>query len=267
MNKTFAVSDLHGQGQLWKQIKKYLDSTDTLYYLGDAIDKGPDGIDIMLDLLKMPNVIYLKGNHEDFFAKEGFSCFCYNNYSALWMDLNGGYETVLSMQKKWDNTNPVHEKYINKITKKINHLPYKAKYINKNGQIILLSHSGYYRNIELSALEEEYLWNRNHFYDKWEYGNNTFIIHGHTPCDSIISEIYNKDIIFFCNTKKESENLFREAQEILTKWDKEPFVFNYCNGHKIDLDLNSCETNKIALFNLDTLKVEKYFIGEINETE
>ena len=74
MNKTYAVSDLHGQGQLWEQIKEYIDDTDTLYYLGDAIDRGPDGINIMLDLLKMPNVIYLKGNHEKNNNNNIFTC-------------------------------------------------------------------------------------------------------------------------------------------------------------------------------------------------
>ena len=260
MNKTYAVSDLHGQGQLWKQIKEYIDETDTLYYLGDAIDRGPDGINIMLDLLKMPNVIYLKGNHEEFFTERALNCFCGHN-DNLWMLSNGGDETVLSMRHKWDDTNPCDENYISKLTKKIGSLPYKAEYKNKNDQTILLSHSGYYAKIDNDALENEYLWNRDHFYNTWAFDENTFIVHGHTPCCNLISKIYNSNI-FYAKTQEERNTLLKEGQEILTKWSKQPSIFKYTDGHKIDLDLGSFQTKKIALFDLDKLEVEKYFTGE-----
>ena len=33
-----------------------------------------------------------------------------------------------------------------------------------------------------------------------------------------------------------------------------PEIVNYCNGHKYDIDLCSCATNKVALLDLNTLK-------------
>ena len=45
-----------------KQIN--LQSEDKLYVLGDVIDRKPHGLDILLELMKMPNVIMLLGNHE-----------------------------------------------------------------------------------------------------------------------------------------------------------------------------------------------------------
>ena len=37
---------------------------DALYFLGDAIDRGPDGIKIMLDMMAHPNIHAILGNHE-----------------------------------------------------------------------------------------------------------------------------------------------------------------------------------------------------------
>ena len=41
----------------------------SIFFLGDAIDRGTDGYAIMKELLNNPRVIYLKGNHEDIFTK------------------------------------------------------------------------------------------------------------------------------------------------------------------------------------------------------
>lgn len=41
-----------------------LTSRDTLYVLGDVIDRGPDGIRILQDMNTRPNVFPLLGNHE-----------------------------------------------------------------------------------------------------------------------------------------------------------------------------------------------------------
>ena len=37
---------------------------DTLYVLGDVIDRGPDGCKILLDMMGWPNVLPILGNHE-----------------------------------------------------------------------------------------------------------------------------------------------------------------------------------------------------------
>lgn len=42
-----------------------------------------------------------------------------------------------------------------------------------------------------------------------------------------------------------------------TSWDYK--ILNYADGHKFDLDLASFQTERVALFDLDELKVEKYF--------
>ena len=41
-----------------------LQSTDTLYVLGDVLDRGPHPIETILKLMEMPNAICIIGNHE-----------------------------------------------------------------------------------------------------------------------------------------------------------------------------------------------------------
>ena len=43
MGRVFALSDLHGQRGLWQQVKQFLNQDDKLYFLGDAIARGPRG--------------------------------------------------------------------------------------------------------------------------------------------------------------------------------------------------------------------------------
>lgn len=62
----YVVSDIHGNMQRFDSIMEQIDlkSEDTLYVLGDVIDRYPDGIKILRKLMKMHNVKMLLGNHE-----------------------------------------------------------------------------------------------------------------------------------------------------------------------------------------------------------
>ena len=62
----YAVSDIHGCYDKYQKLLKKINfgPDDTLYVLGDVIDRGPDGFKIMLDMAQQPNVINLMGNHE-----------------------------------------------------------------------------------------------------------------------------------------------------------------------------------------------------------
>ena len=69
MQNIYACSDLHGNYNLWKSIKNYLKNEDTLIFLGDAIDRGSDGLKILYEIMRRPNTIYLCGNHEYMMSK------------------------------------------------------------------------------------------------------------------------------------------------------------------------------------------------------
>lgn len=62
----YVMSDLHGCYDKYKQMleKIKFSEDDTLYVLGDSIDRGDDGIKILLDMMNRPNVVPMLGNHE-----------------------------------------------------------------------------------------------------------------------------------------------------------------------------------------------------------
>ena len=61
----YVMSDLHGCYDKYMQMleKIKFSSNDTLYILGDIIDREDNGIKILLDIMKRSNVIPLLGNH------------------------------------------------------------------------------------------------------------------------------------------------------------------------------------------------------------
>ncbi len=62
----YVLSDIHGNSRRFTSIlrKIRLKPEDTLYILGDVVDRGQDGIKLLLKIMKMPNVKMLLGNHE-----------------------------------------------------------------------------------------------------------------------------------------------------------------------------------------------------------
>lgn len=63
---TYVMSDVHGLKDKYdKMISELpLRDEDELYVLGDVIDRGKDGIPILLDIMERKNVHMLLGNHE-----------------------------------------------------------------------------------------------------------------------------------------------------------------------------------------------------------
>lgn len=62
----YAVSDLHGCYDKYMKLLERLNKTsdDSLYILGDIVDRGSEGIKILLDLINRKNVFSCRGNHD-----------------------------------------------------------------------------------------------------------------------------------------------------------------------------------------------------------
>jgi serine/threonine protein phosphatase 1 len=62
----YVVSDLHGCYDKYKKLLERLNMTDCdfLYILGDTVDRGDGGMDILLDLAKRKNIYSFRGNHD-----------------------------------------------------------------------------------------------------------------------------------------------------------------------------------------------------------
>ena len=62
----YVMSDIHGEADRFSAMLKsiHFSSQDTLYILGDVIDRGPEGIALLRQIMQMPNAVMLLGNHE-----------------------------------------------------------------------------------------------------------------------------------------------------------------------------------------------------------
>ena len=60
------MSDIHGNADAYHRMLREINfkKDDMLYILGDILDRGPNPITLLTELMKMPNVICLLGNHE-----------------------------------------------------------------------------------------------------------------------------------------------------------------------------------------------------------
>lgn len=70
------MADIHGNLERFESIMKQinLQKDDTLYVLGDVIDRYPDGLRILRKLMSMENVKMLMGNHEYMMMKSIGNC-------------------------------------------------------------------------------------------------------------------------------------------------------------------------------------------------
>lgn len=218
--KTYAFSDIHGNYILWKKIQNYCQPDDIIIFLGDAIDRGNDGIKIMQEMFLDPRIIYLKGNHEDLFLS-----YIKNLPLAYKQDFNLIVDNQsLKTLKSFERLSPEEQLELISNLKKTY---IKYLYINKDNKKIYLSHSGYDIKDLLKEDEPTFIWNRDHLktniWDEKTYPDS-YIVHGHTPV------------------------------QILRPDNAEVRIYRYCNQHKIDIDLACFVSNKIALLDLDNLK-------------
>lgn len=129
----YCLSDIHGELDRWQAMLDLIQfsDNDTLYVLGDVIDRKPMGIEILQDIMRRPNVHMILGNHEQMML----DTFCSgNDYDArrLW-SMNGGGNTYRTMQYQI----PTAERL--RILKFIRELPDHLK-IEVNGQQFYLVH-------------------------------------------------------------------------------------------------------------------------------
>lgn len=62
----YAVSDLHGCYDKYRKLLEclHMTSDDSLYILGDIVDRGSEGMKILLNLINRKNVFSCRGNHD-----------------------------------------------------------------------------------------------------------------------------------------------------------------------------------------------------------
>lgn len=62
----YCTSDVHGNRKAFEDILTAIDlqPSDTLFIIGDIVDRGPHGIEVLQEVMRNPNMVFLMGNHE-----------------------------------------------------------------------------------------------------------------------------------------------------------------------------------------------------------
>ena len=184
MAQRWIIPDIHGCAQTLKALLENLlkvTKNDTLYFLGDYIDRGPDGkgvIDYLMHLKEEEYNIYcLKGNHEDL---------CVNAYEAdQKKKLFGGKH---SEQKEWEavgaktTIQSFGVKHPREIPKKyIDWMNMCLPYVELEKYILV--HAGMNFKVEDPFKDtHSMMWTRNFRVD-FNKSHGKRIIHGHMPVD------------------------------------------------------------------------------------
>lgn len=110
----YAVSDLHGCYDKYIKLLERLNMTpnDSLYVLGDIVDRGSDGMKILPDLIKRKNIFSCRGNHDHCaqillrsFAMPNDGCFADGLEEAFGLWLSDGGSTTYDEFLKLDESN------------------------------------------------------------------------------------------------------------------------------------------------------------------
>jgi len=181
----YVLSDIHGQKRRFDSIMKQIDlkPDDTLYVLGDVIDRNPDGIRILRQIMDMPNAKMLLGNHELMMLE---ALYYSSGENHVWSQ----YDSERKRSIWYNNGGSVTHTYLKHIRKTIRQeifefldkLPVNVE-IEVNGRQFILTHAA---PIDLydtyggrySDEREFAVWRR---FDSFPVLEDWTVIFGHTP--------------------------------------------------------------------------------------
>jgi len=277
MRDIYVMADLHGCYELYSAMIDWCFAQDnecTVVFLGDACDRGPYGYKIMRELLDNPQVIYLKGNHEDMFVQAaheiiGFCAqsdelynqlksknrqfaqeFCRNSTNitmpALSLCLyNGGAETIQDWIADGSDENFVDA---------IENLPLTFSYENFD-----FCHAGstyeyfkrasdaeYNKTTVDGNVKQQMLWDRKLLALGWETGR--IGVFGHTPTVSLPKGIYGNDQ----SLKNAHPCVWHDKMGEWSKSDKR-------QGLKIDMDTGAVWSYRAYVLNCLTGKIFGFY--------
>ena len=190
---TYCVSDIHGCFDEFMELLDKIDfkAADTMYFLGDAIDRGPEPIKCLQFIMKTTNIHMLMGNHEQLMLDalthedEAFR----GAIDELWRDYNGGDVTYEQYKALQENAQIA-------ILEFISNLNYIALTKTRSRKYFLV-HAGLNCQERLpgehtittvkrqkSDYPEDMLWIRNEFFLNKGLPSYT-IVFGHTPTNHL----------------------------------------------------------------------------------
>lgn len=185
MGKVYCCSDLHGEFKLFKQIQSFLKEDDICYILGDSVDRGLYGIEIIKETMKDKRFKMLLGNHERMLM-DTWEEFLEGDSSGLYYYfMEGGRPT-------WESFFLLEQQEQCEIYYFLTHLPLRVEYKDK-----ILSHAGYDFRLK-DPSNATLLWDRSHIdRDLQDWGR--IQVHGHTCVSDIVD--FERDVLRYSPSK------------------------------------------------------------------
>lgn len=186
-NRTFIIGDIHGCAKTFRKMVEeeiQLKKEDSLYLLGDYIDRGPDSkgvIDFILELRDAGMQVFtLRGNHEQLLIESVNS----PGVERMWLR-NGGDKTLNSFGLE----------SVKEIPAKYGHFFLNTLFYYETDDFLLV-HAGLNCEAE-DPLQDKMsmMWSRN-FRDENNYLRGKILIHGHTPipCDLLLAQKFESPL-------------------------------------------------------------------------
>lgn len=191
---TYVISDIHGCYDKYIQILELIDfkDSDTLFILGDVIDRGAEPIKILLDMMPRPNVFPILGNHEevaiDFLSKLLVEITDENHAEhidgdflmglPLWF-ADGGVTTLDGFKKLPNEERAWVYEYLQEFS--------LYEIVTVNDKKFILTHSGLPEGADLKKLESENEYKSFDFalatteYSMQYFDDGVFLVTGHVP--------------------------------------------------------------------------------------
>lgn len=169
--RTLCVGDLHGNFKGFKQALERCNfdyDNDTLISLGDVVDGHSQSYEVVEELLKIKNLISVKGNHDDWFLQWLRTGINPTNWTQGQKATGLSYTTHNNPNQEWYNyvDSPGGGKHF-VVSLKPNHVPYNHRqfFINQvnyylDSQNRLFVHGGFNRHYPLEEQGDILWWDR-----------------------------------------------------------------------------------------------------------
>ena len=228
----YVLSDIHGQYNKFLEILKkteYDSSKDSMYILGDAIDRGPDGIKCLQHIKNDESMHLIIGNHEDMMIKtyrQRKNRLLYpESWWRIWLQ-NGSHPTTKGIKT-------LSEEEQSDLLDWLETLPLVIPNLVVNGQFYYLVHA-----CNLHYEVEDVLYYKDATEDDiytcvWDrfYGTSFFIDY-FDKCFSMISPMYKDSVLMFGHTPI----IYTDYAVYEDDNKKKPKIVHLVDGRCVNLD-------------------------------
>lgn len=191
---TYVMSDIHGMYDKYIKMLDIIDFSDDddMYIIGDVVDRGEKSAEILLDMMKRPNVFPIIGNHElmalnvldvMFNGENGESSVPVEALISNWL-INGGAFTLGGIAKLSDSERLDVIDYLSEFL--------LCEAVDIEDKTFIMVHSGFENFSPDRKLTdysvEELVWHRTDPNVRYFDDENIYVISGHTPTFAISGE-------------------------------------------------------------------------------